>query len=55
MSFRQRRWEAHVLRIINLALMSSMLVGVFALYAIKYDARQLRGSRANARARLGKA
>jgi cell division protein FtsL len=30
-----------VLRIINLALMLSMLVGVFALYAIKYDARQL--------------
>jgi hypothetical protein len=29
-----------VLRIINLALMLSMLVGVFALYAIKYDARQ---------------
>ena len=30
-----------MLRIINLALMLSMLVGVFALYAIKYDARQL--------------
>jgi len=30
-----------VLRISNLALMLSMLVGVFALYAIKYDARQL--------------
>ena len=30
-----------MLRIINLALMSAMLVGVFALYAIKYDTRQL--------------
>jgi hypothetical protein len=30
-----------VLRIINLSLMLLTLVGVFALYAIKYDARQL--------------
>jgi len=30
-----------VLRIINLTLMLLTLVGVFALYAIKYDARQL--------------
>ena len=30
-----------MLRIINLTLTLSMLVGVFALYAIKYDARQL--------------
>lgn len=30
-----------MLRIINLTLMLLTLVGVFALYAIKYDARQL--------------
>jgi hypothetical protein len=32
-----------VLRIINLTLMLLTLVGVVALYAIKYDARQLEG------------